>query len=336
MRIPRVLVIGLTLAGLAGCGTAVAPEKEPAWVAAAPGLRVVVALRVRVGHGRLRGLRRFGGLAVGLRRSPTKASPSKESPIRKAQPWQASSAVRDQAGEASRAALRRARQQPDEDRRGRGRADLRRRARPGADAEAARPAEEAASRRRSAWSAQNVAAHPELVRRIAAEGHTLCNHTWQHSLTLGKQKPAVIRADLQRTNDAIRQAVPGARIKYMRAPGGNFTTHFVATAADLGMTSIYWQVDPRDWDHPGGETDAAHEAKVVSAVQKHVGKGAIVLSHDYRPAGHDHGLRAADPLAAGPLHELIDPAEPLTSHGASARLQAAGGGIRDGCSARAG
>jgi len=129
---------------------------------------------------------------------------------------------------------------------------------------------------------RNVAAHPDLVRRIAAEGHTLCNHTWQHSLTLGKKKPAVILADLQRTNDAIRQAVPGAEIKYMRAPGGNFTKRFVAVAADLGMTSIYWQVDPRDWDHPKGETDAAHVTKVVEAVQKRVRKGSIVLSHDYQ------------------------------------------------------
>jgi peptidoglycan/xylan/chitin deacetylase (PgdA/CDA1 family) len=129
---------------------------------------------------------------------------------------------------------------------------------------------------------RNVAAHPELVRRIAAEGHTLCNHTWRHSLTLGKKKPAEIRADLQRTNDAIRHAVPGARIKYMRAPGGNFTKPFVSVASDLGMTSIYWKVDPRDWDHPRGESSAAHTAKVVGAVKKHVRKGAIVLSHDYR------------------------------------------------------
>ena len=132
---------------------------------------------------------------------------------------------------------------------------------------------------------RNVAAYPGLVRRIAAEGHTLCNHTWQHSLTLGRKKPAVIRADLQRTNDAIRAAVPGAEIKYMRAPGGNFTPAFVATAAEMGMTSIYWQVDPRDWDHPAGESAAAHRAKVIRAVKKHVGKGAIVLSHDYAQPG---------------------------------------------------
>ncbi|BFU46839.1 polysaccharide deacetylase family protein [Krasilnikovia sp. MM14-A1004] len=128
---------------------------------------------------------------------------------------------------------------------------------------------------------QNVAAHPGLVRRIAAEGHTLCNHTWRHSLTLGKQSPAAIRADLQRTNDAIHRAAPGAPIRFMRAPGGNFTPAFVSVAADLGMASIYWSVDPRDWDHPSGESDAAHRARVTHAVQRHTGRGGIVLSHDY-------------------------------------------------------
>jgi peptidoglycan/xylan/chitin deacetylase (PgdA/CDA1 family) len=128
---------------------------------------------------------------------------------------------------------------------------------------------------------ENAAAFPDLVRRMVAEGHTLCNHTWNHSLTLGKQTPAKIRADLQRTNDAIHQAAPGAPIRYLRAPGGNFTPAFVAAATDLGMTSIYWQVDPRDWDHPTGESPATHRSRVIAAVKHRVHKGSIVLSHDY-------------------------------------------------------
>jgi peptidoglycan/xylan/chitin deacetylase (PgdA/CDA1 family) len=127
---------------------------------------------------------------------------------------------------------------------------------------------------------RNAAAHPELVRRIVVEGHTLCNHTWRHSLTLGAQSPATIRADLLRTNDAIHRAAPNAKIKYLRAPGGNFTPAFVRVAAELGMTSIYWQVDPRDWDHPKGETSAAHQARIVATVQRRVHQGSIVLSHD--------------------------------------------------------
>jgi peptidoglycan/xylan/chitin deacetylase (PgdA/CDA1 family) len=128
---------------------------------------------------------------------------------------------------------------------------------------------------------ENVERHPELVRKIVAGGNTLCNHTWSHSLTIGKKPVAQIRADLQRTNDAIHRAAPKAKIAYFRAPGGNFTPRLVTEARSLGMTSLYWKVDPRDWDHPKGESDAAHRARVISTVENHVGKGAIILSHDY-------------------------------------------------------
>ena len=48
------------------------------------------------------------------------------------------------------------------------------------------------------------------------------------------------------------------------------------------MTSLYWEVDPRDWDHPTGETDdAAHVERVIAEVRKAVEPGSIVLSHDF-------------------------------------------------------
>ncbi|NMO50627.1 polysaccharide deacetylase family protein [Actinoplanes sp. TBRC 11911] len=126
-----------------------------------------------------------------------------------------------------------------------------------------------------------VAKHPEVVRQIVAAGHTLCNHTTHHSLTIGKETPEQIRADLENTNAAIRQAVPDAKIPFFRAPGGNFTERLVGVADQLGMTSLYWAVDPRDWDHPKGETDPAHVARVIAEVQKHVKPGSIILSHDF-------------------------------------------------------
>jgi peptidoglycan/xylan/chitin deacetylase (PgdA/CDA1 family) len=126
-----------------------------------------------------------------------------------------------------------------------------------------------------------VRRHPEIVRQIVAAGHTLCNHTWNHSLTIGRTKPAKIQADLRRTNDAIRAAVPGAQIPFFRAPGGNFTDALVQTAYADGMTSLYWEVDPRDWEHADGETDAGHVEKIVKGVQKDTRPGAIVLSHDF-------------------------------------------------------
>jgi peptidoglycan/xylan/chitin deacetylase (PgdA/CDA1 family) len=128
---------------------------------------------------------------------------------------------------------------------------------------------------------QNVAKHPEIVRDIVAAGHTLCNHTWNHSLTIGKDKPEQIQADLARTSAAIEAAAPGAKIPFFRAPGGNFTDRLVDVAAADGMTSLYWQVDPQDWLHKTGETDTAHTARVIAAIKKYVRPGSIVLSHDF-------------------------------------------------------
>lgn len=125
-----------------------------------------------------------------------------------------------------------------------------------------------------------VAVRPELVRRIVADGHTLCNHTWSHDLKLGTNPTDEIREDLARTNAEIRRAAPGASIKYFRHPGGNFTPRAVSVARQLGMTSIAWNVDPEDWDtktHPAGPEMADH---IVKFLQGNARPGAIVLAHD--------------------------------------------------------
>jgi peptidoglycan/xylan/chitin deacetylase (PgdA/CDA1 family) len=128
---------------------------------------------------------------------------------------------------------------------------------------------------------QNVEKHPEIVREIVAAGHTLCDHTWNHSLTIGKDSPAKIQADLARTKAAIEAAAPGAQVPFFRAPGGNFTDRLVSVAKSEGMTSLYWAVDPRDWDHPTGESDSAHIARVIAEIHKSVQPGSIILSHDF-------------------------------------------------------
>ena len=126
-----------------------------------------------------------------------------------------------------------------------------------------------------------VQRHPDIVRQIAAAGHTLCNHSWDHSFILGKLRPGKIQEDLRRTNQAILAAVPGAKIPFFRAPGGNFTDALVQTAYADGMTSLYWEVDPRDWERPEKEDGAAHIDKIIKTVQQGVRPGAIVLSHDF-------------------------------------------------------
>lgn len=118
-----------------------------------------------------------------------------------------------------------------------------------------------------------VEAYPQLVADIAAAGHTLCNHSWDHDFGLAGRPRQAIRDDLERTNRAIRAAVPGARVSYYRQPGGAWTRRVVEVAAELGMSSLHWAVDPQDWRRPGAGAIAAEVRSSTVA-------GAIVLLHD--------------------------------------------------------
>jgi peptidoglycan/xylan/chitin deacetylase (PgdA/CDA1 family) len=123
-----------------------------------------------------------------------------------------------------------------------------------------------------------VREHPELVRRIAAEGHTLCNHTKGHELDLRDESAEQIRTNLTETNDLIADAA-GRKPKYFRAPGGFWSPEVVGIARELGMASIGWTVDPQDWREPG-------TAAIATTLREQCRNGAIVLLHD---GGGDRG-----------------------------------------------
>ncbi len=126
----------------------------------------------------------------------------------------------------------------------------------------------------------NVKANPGLLQAIVRDGHTLCNHTWQHDTALGRRSADMIRADLQRTNDEIHKAAPGVPVRYFRHPAGNFTPTAVQVARELGMTSLGWNVDPRDWDTKTYQPGTPLTNQIVSVIQQNCAPGAIVLSHD--------------------------------------------------------
>jgi peptidoglycan-N-acetylglucosamine deacetylase len=122
--------------------------------------------------------------------------------------------------------------------------------------------------------------YPDVVRRVVAEGHNLSNHSWQHLMDLAQHPPEYQYHDLWATLGWFHSAVPDAPIRYFRAPGGNFTPGLVQVASSLGMTSLYWDVDPRDWDaatYGHGQTMVDH---IVAVIKRSTRSGSIILSHD--------------------------------------------------------
>lgn len=120
---------------------------------------------------------------------------------------------------------------------------------------------------------RQVHSYPDEIRRMVADGDTLCNHTWDHDEQLRTRTDDQIRAELQQTNDAVHAIVPGAKIEYFRNPGGLFAANTVAIGQSLGMKPLFWSVDPRDWARPGTQT-------IINNVLGKTRPGSIVLSHD--------------------------------------------------------
>ena len=127
-----------------------------------------------------------------------------------------------------------------------------------------------------------VAMYPDVVRRIVADGHTLCDHTWEHIRQLGTYGQPRIRQDLQQTLDAIHAAAPGVPVSYFRAPGGAWTQDYVTVAHEMGMTPIDWDVDPWGWNFDKFGTGQVMTRHIVSTIESTVRPGSIVLSHDYQ------------------------------------------------------
>lgn len=108
-----------------------------------------------------------------------------------------------------------------------------------------------------------------LLAEELRDGDALGDHTWSHpNLTTSGE----VRSQLQRTRDEI-ESLSGYEPCVFRPPDGVFDGGVLATARSLGLATIVWNVDPRDWALPGV---ASIEATVLAEVKP----GSIVISHD--------------------------------------------------------
>ncbi|WP_231978078.1 polysaccharide deacetylase family protein [Streptomyces sp. TLI_053] len=116
-------------------------------------------------------------------------------------------------------------------------------------------------------------AHPGVVRRIAAEGHLLGNHSWSHAY-LPDLGPIGLREQLGFTADTLARAVGTTRASsWLRPPYGGRSPELLRAVAGMGLTTVLWDVDAKDWSRPG-------PGIVADRVLRAVGPGSVVLMHD--------------------------------------------------------
>lgn len=117
----------------------------------------------------------------------------------------------------------------------------------------------------------HVVKYPEVVKRQAAEGHEIANHTWTHEV-LTDLKPAEIRDELELTQKAIVK-ITGERPKLMRPPQGRTDDTVSGISKDLGLAQILWNATAKDYSTNDSEL-------IKERILKQAKKDGIILLHD--------------------------------------------------------
>ncbi|GAA3089639.1 polysaccharide deacetylase family protein [Streptomyces roseofulvus] len=118
---------------------------------------------------------------------------------------------------------------------------------------------------------KHVERYPEVVRRIADEGHEVANHTWSHRILTDLEENEV-REELSRTQGAIER-ITGRKPVLMRPPQGRTDSTVADVSRELGLAQILWSITAKDYS----TTDSALIRERV-LTQAH--RDGVILLHD--------------------------------------------------------
>lgn len=124
---------------------------------------------------------------------------------------------------------------------------------------------------------------PDEIIRLDSMGHEIGNHTYHHQPLEGLDR-AVIENEIRRTNQVIYRIIKKTP-RYLRPPGGGYDERVVDILESLGMKTVNWTVNARDYVRMEKgfaiEEDYDRLAReVTERVMKQVTPGAIILFHN--------------------------------------------------------
>ncbi|HQD39340.1 MAG TPA: polysaccharide deacetylase family sporulation protein PdaB [Bacillota bacterium] len=113
--------------------------------------------------------------------------------------------------------------------------------------------------------------YPEMVKKIAQEGHELGNHTYSHPHlnSLGEEE---IKKELTRTHQMLKE-LTGKDSTVFRPPFGEYSNKVIKVAEECGYKTIIWDVDSLDWKNLSA-------AQMQKRILERVRPGSIVLMHN--------------------------------------------------------
>jgi peptidoglycan/xylan/chitin deacetylase (PgdA/CDA1 family) len=153
--------------------------------------------------------------------------------------------------------------------------------------------------------------HPEILKQVAAAGHSIGNHTWSHADLSKKSKEEATR-EIEMGASAVRMAVGGSTAPFFRFPALRHPPEMVKYLGDRNVAIFSCDMDSFDFTMRKPEQVIK---SVMSKLEKH-GKG-IILMHDFQHATAEalpellnqlkaHGYKVVHMVPKAPLQTIAE------------------------------
>ncbi|MCK9479306.1 MAG: delta-lactam-biosynthetic de-N-acetylase [Firmicutes bacterium] len=118
-----------------------------------------------------------------------------------------------------------------------------------------------------------VTKEPDLVKRMAQEGHIVGNHTYNHPSMPDVTDDEKLKKELDSLNEKFF-ALTGKNMNYLRPPKGEFSEHTLALSQKCGYKTILWSNAYVDWI-----LDKNTDELAFNSITKYLHNGCIILMH---------------------------------------------------------
>lgn len=117
---------------------------------------------------------------------------------------------------------------------------------------------------------------PELVKRMAEEGHTVGNHTWHHPDMAAISDKEKFREEMDSVAEAYRELTGEELAPYYRPPQGKYSRENLEMADELGYYTFFWSLAYVDWNTDSQPSPEEAFDKLLGRIHP----GAVVLLHN--------------------------------------------------------
>ena len=117
---------------------------------------------------------------------------------------------------------------------------------------------------------------PELIKRMAEEGHVVANHTYSHPDMSAISDKVAFEKELQDVETLYKEITGEEMLKYYRPPQGKFSVENLQMAKEMGYKTFFWSLAYVDWYQNDQPTHEQAYDKLIPRIHP----GAIVLLHN--------------------------------------------------------